>query len=122
MDWTTKSCREANHPPVDDDVTNTKAVKPGQRVELNARGSDPDDDNVYYYWWHYPDPSGLDQPVKINYESSSDAYFIVPEMTIKNIHIILEVKDDGNPVLKSYRRLIFTVETKKQPTHDIANF
>lgn len=110
MDWSTKSYEDANHPPVIKEVTQTQTVKPGQKVELTASASDPDEDNVYYYWWHYPDPSGMDQPILINQESSSSAYFIVPEKANENIHIILEVKDDGSPSLKTYRRLIFEVE------------
>ncbi|WP_350356709.1 hypothetical protein [Fodinibius salsisoli] len=52
----------------------------------------------------------MDQPIKIDHESSNDASFTVPENASENIHIVLEVTDDGNPKLKRYRRLIFNVE------------
>ncbi|NJM93751.1 MAG: DUF1593 domain-containing protein [Cytophagales bacterium] len=110
MDWCTKSYQEANHPPVIDEVSTPKVVKPGQKVELNAVGSDPDGDPVFYYWWHYSDASGGGQPIMINNESSSMAYFVVPEDRRADIHIILEVKDNGSPSLKRYSRLIYKVQ------------
>lgn len=109
-DWCVMSYEEANHAPIIEDVTAPQSVKPGQKVELKASGTDPDGDQEYYYWWHYHDPSGMDRPIKITYESAANAYFIVPETDSKELHIILEVSDDGSPSLKSYRRLIFTVE------------
>lgn len=110
VDWCTKSYKEANHSPVIENVVFPELVKPGQKVELNATGNDPDGDNIYYYWWHYPEPSGMTQTIMINQESSNKAYFTVPEKTNKNIHIILEVGDDGNPSLKKYKRLIIELE------------
>ncbi len=109
MDWSTMSYEEANHPPSIEEVSSGRVVKPGDKVELKATGSDPDGDNLYYYWWHYPDPSGMDETIKIDRETSSTAHFTVPEMPDGSLHIILEITDDGNPGLKRYRRLIFVV-------------
>ena len=109
-DWCTMSYKEANHPPVIGHMVSPGVVKPGQKVELNASASDPDGDHIYYYWWHYSDVSELAQPVKIVHETSSGAYFIVPQMKNGNLHILLEVSDDGIPSLKRYSRLIFKVE------------
>jgi hypothetical protein len=109
-DWLVMSYEEANHPPVIDEVVAAGVVKPGQKVSLTASGSDPDDDHIYYYWWHYPDPSGMDQPIKISHETSAEASFTVPDMADGELHIILEVRDDGNPSLKRYRRLVYQVE------------
>jgi hypothetical protein len=110
MDWCIKSYRDANHHPTLEEAVSPDAVKPGQTIALTAQASDPDGDNLYYYWWHYPDPSGMDQPIRIHHESSSDAHFVVPEQATKPIHIILEVQDDGSPSLKTYRRVIFPVD------------
>ncbi len=109
-DWCVMSYEEANHPPVIGEVVSAGIVKPGQKVELKASGTDPDGDAIYYYWWHYPDPSGMDQPIKINQETSAGASFTVPEMANGDLHIILEVKDNGSPSLKRYSRLIFKIE------------
>jgi hypothetical protein len=110
MDWCVKSNEEANHPPVIDEFTVPGAVKPGQKVELKATATDPDGDKVYYWWWHYTDPSGINNTIKIVQETSDNAWFNVPENLQKDIHIILEVSDDGSPALKSYKRLIFRYE------------
>ncbi len=109
MDWCVKSYEEANHYPVIEQVTEPYKVIPGQKVDLKATATDTDNDQVYYWWWHYHDPSGMDQPIKITHETSDSAYFIVPEQTNEEIHIILEVTDDGTPELKRYRRLVFQV-------------
>ena len=110
MDWCTNSYEEANHAPAIENVVLQEVAKHGQKVELTATGSDPDGDNIYYFWWHYTDPSGMEQPIMINRETSNKAYFTVPEKMSKNIHIILELKDDGSPSLKKYKRLIIEVE------------
>jgi hypothetical protein len=109
MDWCSKSYEEANHAPVIEQVTVPAAVKAGEKVELKATAYDPDGDAVYYWWWHYPDPSGMDQHIKIVHETSNNAHFVVPENPDKDIHIILEVSDDGNPVLRRYKRLVFKI-------------
>ncbi|MFW5756747.1 MAG: nucleoside hydrolase-like domain-containing protein [Tangfeifania sp.] len=110
MDWCIKSFEEANHPPIVEEVTVPGTVKAGQKVELKAAASDPDGDAVYYWWWHYPDPSKMSSYIKIVHETSENAHFTVPENSDKDIHIILEVSDDGDPVLKKYKRLIFRRE------------
>jgi hypothetical protein len=109
MDWCVKSYEEANHPPVINEITVPGPVVPGQKVELNAAASDPDNNQVYYWWWHYPDPSGMNKYIKIEHETSYIAYFTVPEEAKEDIHIILEVTDDGIPELKRYSRLIFKI-------------
>jgi len=110
MDWCVQSFEEANHPPVIGEVSVPGIVKPGERVELNSKAIDPDGDKVYYWWWHYPDSSGMKEHIKIVHETSNNAWFIVPENLKNDIHIILEVSDDGSPLLKTYKRLIFRYE------------
>ncbi len=43
-------------------------------------------------------------------ETSDNAYFVVPDKAENDIHIILEVTDDGTPALIRYKRLVFKVE------------
>jgi hypothetical protein len=111
MDWSVKTYEDANHPPVIKSVSKEILVQPGLKVELHADAIDLDGDNVYFWWWHYPDPSGMDQFIKIFDETSNKASFTVPKDSKKDIHIILEVSDDGEPKLKHYQRLIFKLKS-----------
>ena len=108
-DWCVKTFDDANHPPAIENAIQPAAVKPGQTVELSADASDPDGDAVHYFWWHYPDPSGMTEPLRIDHETAREARFVVPENASGAIHVILELSDDGEPILRRYRRLVFPV-------------
>lgn len=110
MDWCVKSFENANHPPSIDLCTQTKIVSPDEKVELSAVASDIDNDKVFYYWWHYKDASNMNNYINIIDATSVNASFIVPSHTNSDIHIILEVKDDGEPSLVRYKRLIFKIK------------
>jgi hypothetical protein len=120
MDWTVKSYAEANHPPV---VTlETPGVinaKPGQRVDLIARASDPDGDAVSYNWFYYGEAgsftvsSGLSgQAVEVQNFDQARASFVVPASRVLrngSMHFIVAVTDHGNPRLTRYQRVIVNV-------------
>ena len=119
MDWSvTSSYSEANHHPVA--VVNGDKTRKilhiradaGSTVKLNANGSDdPDGDALSYNWYFYDEPSSYDGTVSVRNSSSSSAEVTVPSGAInKSIHVILEVTDDGEPALTSYRRIIITAE------------
>lgn len=119
MDWTIKSYREANHPPVpalahDQQIT----VKVGERVNLSAEGSsDPDGDSLTYEWFYYGEPGTFTvssgktgAPLKIENADKPNAWFIPPEYArMGTMHIILAVTDNGSPALTRYKRVIVTV-------------
>lgn len=118
MDWSiTSNYHDANHHPVA--VLNgnkTKSilhmsVSVGDKVELNAEGSsDPDGHSLSYTWSFYDEPSTYDGSVSIANDTSAKAMIIIPENARgKNIHIILEVYDNGSPNLYAYRRMIINV-------------
>jgi hypothetical protein len=96
-----------------------QAVHSGTKVHLSANGStDPDGDALQYRWWEYHE-AGSDQGtgpgagplVSISNASSANAWFTAPEVnSSRDIHIILEVSDDGSPQLTSYRRIVVTVK------------
>ena len=122
MDWCVNDKRSANHNPivvVDGDKTKNNihmSVKKGQGVELSAAGtSDPDGDNLTYRWFHYGEAS-RDLPnvrdiwqVELAGADTEEIKFTVPEKwprNAKEMHIVLDVEDDGEPSLHAYRRII----------------
>lgn len=115
MDWCVKPYKDANHPPVPAFAGNTRLrVRPGSMVKLSAAGSsDPDGDKLSYKWLFYPEPSSYNGSLVIKNTSKRDASFIAPVVeSVKTIHIIVTVTDDGAPRLSRYKRIIVTVDPK----------
>ena len=115
MDWSvTDSYSAANHHPIAvvNGDTSKKVlevtVTPGKSVRLNASlSSDPDGDSLKYSWSFYKEPSSWKEAVSIDNASSAIATASVPEGASGNdLHIILEVHDDGTPNLYAFRRVI----------------
>jgi hypothetical protein len=113
MDWTVKSYKNANHPPVpmvkgSDHIT----VKSGAYFSFDARASnDPDGDSVTFYWFEYPEAGTCKQTVEFaGAENLSNLGFRAPHVAEEaTIHIILRVSDKGAPSLSRYKRLVVTV-------------
>jgi hypothetical protein len=121
MDWSIEPLAKANHPPVaalgHADVLN---ARPGQRVNLSARGStDPDGDTLAYEWIYYPEAGSFTEAagrggarVTVEHARESEASFVVPTDYYRagTLHFILAVTDSGSPALTRYRRVIVTVK------------
>jgi hypothetical protein len=124
MDWTIKSYKEANHPPVPRlGHPAGLTAKPGERVKLSAEGSsDPDGDALSYEWFCYEEAGTLGfssarsgQPLEIRNFDQPQAWFTVPTSRVQppgtgTIHIILAVTDHGTPRLTRYARVIVDVK------------
>lgn len=119
MDWSVKtSFAEANHPPVavlNGDTGRSVleiSASGGGSVELSAAGSkDPDAGNTLSYkWWFYDEPSSFDGAVTIQNGAEKATVSVPSGASGKNIHIILEVVDNGTPSLTAYRRMIINVK------------
>ena len=112
MDWCVKEFKDANHAPVAEVMGDLKReVKPGETVKLAATASDPDGDTLTCKWWQYADADSATTTVTIaNSDSLDKANFVAPKEIGKQIHVILEVTDDGVPALTGYQRVIFEVK------------
>jgi hypothetical protein len=118
MDWCVKGRTEANHNPAavvngapGRDVVHVRA-KAGETVRLSAAGSsDPDGNSLTYRWFHYPEAGTYSAAVALAGADSQTAEFVVPKaQKAGTIHILLELRDNGEPALFSYRRVIVQVE------------
>lgn len=115
MDWALfAQYSQANHHPVIADATLRRSVAPGQQVSLSVSASDPDNNGLFYRWYHYRNAG--DEPytnaqIALSAASSANASLVVPSDALnKEIHVIVEVKDNGiGHPLKSYRRFILDV-------------
>lgn len=119
MDWcVAEKFEAANHNPIAalyNDKSKAVAnltVKSGQTVKLSAAGtSDPDADMLSYHWFFYKEAGDYNGTISIKNNNAKESGFIAPKVNqTRKIHIILELKDDGEPKLYSYRRIIVTVE------------
>jgi hypothetical protein len=114
MDWNIAGdFKNANHNPVAalngniGKAVATANVKAGEKVTFSAKGtSDPDEDKLTFRWFVYRE-AGSGGNVKVENPESEEISFTMPELrNDQSLHIILEVKDDGNPALFAYRRII----------------
>jgi hypothetical protein len=103
---------KANHPPVAKVKGATvRNVHPGEKVVLDGSPStDPDRNSLSFSWWQYYEADNATTKFAIkNHTSNKNALFRVPNEPGKQLQVILEVTDNGEPVLKSYKRIIFNI-------------
>src|ERR1043165_7495909 len=118
MDWNVKPWAEANHPPrVSVAGALRRTVIAGQRVDLDASAStDPDNNALAWKWWLYAEPSRWTSELAIDGATTARASFIAPEVAAPtDLHIMLELTDDGSPRLTRYARIIVTVLSNGAP-------
>jgi Protein of unknown function (DUF1593) len=78
-EWQTKSYDEANHPPEVDVAGKLDiSVRPGERIELRGRTSDPDGDKLVTRWWHYREAGSYPDVVDISRPNAARTSFVVP--------------------------------------------
>ena len=111
VDWCVKEFKEANHAPVAKVKGNlNRDVEAGETVTLAATATDPDGNTLTCKWWQYADADSATANVTIaNSDSLDKASFVVPNEHGKQVHIILEVTDNGTPPLVGYQRVIVTI-------------
>lgn len=113
MDWCVASTyNAANHQPIAKIIgENIRTVSVGETVTLDASpSSDPDNDTLNYNWWQYYDADNASTKlIIVNNTSKSNASFVVPNEPGKQLQIICEVTDNGEPNLKAYQRIIYNI-------------
>lgn len=115
-------------------------VDAGSTAKFDASGTyDPDGDEMVFKWWQYREPSAIQtyhswEVADLGLEPSADSKSI--QVTVPpadkscsvirskpprlmergpQLHLILEVKDNGTPALTAYRRIVITpVNVAKQ--------
>jgi len=116
MRWCVLPFSEANHNPVaiiNDDSTKAviiKKVKPGETITIDgSKTFDPDGDNLSFNWWIYREISAPVVILKNN--TAKQVELEIPKSSSNGqVHLILEVKDNGNPELFAYRRMVLNVK------------
>lgn len=79
-------------------------AKAGKAIRLDAsRTYDPDGDLLYYHWWQQPEIGTA--KADIDHPSLSSIFVNIPTDATGEIHLILEVHDDGPFHLVSYQRI-----------------
>lgn len=113
MDWCIKPFPEANHPPrvvLNGDASQralTIDAAPGAAVQLSAAGStDPDGDELTYEWFAYPEAGTYRGPLALNATSPEIRFNLPPDASGKTIHLLVAVRDRGEPPLARYRRAV----------------
>ena len=118
MDWSINSnYADVNHHPIA--IVNGDSTKqvievnavPGKTYDLRAEASfDPDGNTLSYKWFYYKDPGTYSKTLNIQNSTTANTSVTIPnDATGKEIHIVLELKDSGNPALYAYRRVVFNV-------------
>ena len=123
LNWCTKSYVNANHNPVaivNGDSTENYieySVEGGEYYTFDASTSyDPDSNQLQYNWYIYNEPSDFSGCISLNgYDRPKIAIFIPPFALGKTLHLILEVTDNGDPYLTSFRRILLHVNKIKMP-------
>jgi hypothetical protein len=119
MDWTTTSdFGSANHNPIaaiDSDSSRRvvdRKVRSGEKVRLSAGGSsDPEGHALTYDWFHYREPGTFRGEIDLGDRAAPEIAFTAPEVDApKTAHLILTVRDRGEPALVSYKRVVLTIE------------
>lgn len=123
MKWATNSPAEVNHAPVAaiGKDTSRKVIyrnaAPGSEIVLDASQShDIDGDKLSFKWFHYNEADSYPEKIAISDSGSAVCRVSVPvDIGNNNIHLVLEVRDNGTPSLVAYRRVVIGRHTTSTP-------
>lgn len=85
-------------------------AKPGQRITIHAKTSDPDGDVVALKWWCWNDAGDYKGQVHLE-PSGNGVSFIVPDDAKPDdrIQLIAEATDNGTPALTRYEKVVLLI-------------
>jgi hypothetical protein len=113
LQWSvTPTFAAANHEPRVSIRGSARVVaRPGETVRLEGTASDPDGNAVKARWWRWKDVDTYPGDVTLSSPSSLATTLQVPPDAVpgQTIQLVLEVTDDGRPVLTRYQRVVVTV-------------
>lgn len=121
MRWCNTTYEEANHAPVIHFAINGKeitteevSVKGGDVVSLDATACiDPDGDALNMFWFQYTEVGTCKESL-LGTTAPNQQYIHdvnVPKVTKpETIHLILQVTDNGEPAMTTYKRIILNIK------------
>ncbi len=123
LDWCVGASRaDANHPPqaiVDGDATRRILRREAQAAELltlSASASrDSDHQPLRFRWWTYDEPSGGLRPELSGADTPTVSFRIPATAPGRELHLIVEVRDTGEPPLVAYRRVVIQISAPRAP-------
>ena len=119
MDWCKGDYASVNHNPIaaingdKEEKIHFVSVKAGEILTFDASASeDPDHDRIAYNWWIYREAGTYEKPLEIGNPDQSKIEVSIPgDAKGKEIHLILEIKDDHQIAsMYDYRRVVITIE------------
>lgn len=111
-DWCVLPYSKANHPPRVELISQQNiSAKPGTKIKLEVKVSDPDQNKVNYKWWQYFEVDTYGGKINLPDSSTNSIEFEIPKDSKRGdtIHVIAEVTDDGSPKLTRYKRTVVTI-------------
>lgn len=116
LQWSVREPGEVNREPVavingySGNSVIYKKAEPGSELQLDATGSyDPDGDIISFIWFHYNEASDYRGSINIRDNDTAIAKADIPvDIGDNELHIVLELRDDGKPSLVSYSRVIIS--------------
>lgn len=117
MDWSVQDFAHANHPPKillngsPECRIEEISAKPGQTLTLDASGStDPDGHPLTYEWFPYLEAGNCPESPRILTPAEPRTTVELPTVSQPaTLHLILRIRDAGDPPLCSYRRVVVTI-------------
>jgi hypothetical protein len=86
-------------------------AKAGEKISLKGSATDPDKNKLSYKWWQYVEAGTYPKSVTIQDKDKQVAGVSIPADMVKgqNLHFILEVSDNGSPVLTRFQRIVVQI-------------